>query len=100
MNKHTPGPWKVSRSDKDGAEVKAIAEIAWCGVGAAYSMVSGVTQHIDAEECRANARLIAAAPELLAALEDLERTAGLAASHDDPARVAARAAIAKARGEP
>jgi hypothetical protein len=36
--------------------------------------------------------------ELLKALENLERTSGLPAMSDDPARVAARAAIAKARG--
>jgi hypothetical protein len=36
--------------------------------------------------------------ELLKALENLERTAGVPAVSDDPARVAARAAIAKARG--
>ena len=51
--------------------------------------------HIDDDD----ARLIAAAPELLEALENLERTAGLPAMSDDPVRVAARAAIAKARGE-
>ena len=49
----------------------------------------------DKEIC-ANARLIAAAPDMLAALRDLERVAGIASSFDDPARVAARAAIAKA----
>ena len=37
--------------------------------------------------------------ELIEALENLERTAGLPAMSDDPARVAARAAIAKAKGE-
>ncbi len=35
--------------------------------------------------------------ELLAALENLERVAGIAMTEDDPARVAARIAIAKAR---
>jgi len=38
--KHTPAPWRV-RTKKDGAAVEAIASVAWCGVGAAYSPVSG-----------------------------------------------------------
>lgn len=37
--------------------------------------------------------------ELLKALENLERTAGLPSMSDDPVRVTARAAIAKAKGE-
>lgn len=97
MTKHTPGPWKVSRADRDGAEVRAIASVAWCGAAASFGLTE--TQTIDGDEAYVNACLIAAAPDLLAALEDLERTAGLAASHDDPVRVAARAAIAKARGQ-
>jgi len=40
--------------------------------------------------------MIAAAPELYAALETLERLSGSAMMHDDPARVAARAALLKA----
>jgi hypothetical protein len=47
---------------------------------------------------RANHLLIAAAPDLLDALIDLERTAGQPAMTDDPVRVKARAAIAKATG--
>ena len=45
-----------------------------------------------------DACVIAAAPDLLEALIDLERTAGLPAMTDDPVRVRARAAIAKATG--
>jgi hypothetical protein len=46
-----------------------------------------------------HARLFAASQRLLKALESLERTAGLPAASDDPARVEARAAIAAAKGE-
>ncbi|NBW14419.1 MAG: hypothetical protein EBR82_41115 [Caulobacteraceae bacterium] len=46
-----------------------------------------------------DAKLIAVAPRMLKALEALERTAGLPAASDDPARVEARAAIAAAKGE-
>ena len=40
-----------------------------------------------------------AAHDLLEALINLERVAGQASLHDDPVRVSARAAIAKATGE-
>jgi hypothetical protein len=46
----------------------------------------------DGEACQANARLIAAAPELLGALKDMGARYGLTEQ--------ARAAIAKAEGEP
>ena len=46
-----------------------------------------------------DAQQMAAVPRLLKALESLERTAGLPAASDDPARVEARAAIAAAKGE-
>jgi hypothetical protein len=80
----------------DGAEVRALAPVAWCGV--ATTVGSSGDQSIDAAEARANARLIAAAPDLLAALERLERLSGSAMMTDDPAREWARSAIAKAKG--
>ena len=77
--KHTPGPWEVDDrlitaqcSDDDGEYVEVVAQA-----------------HVPA-----NARLIASAPELLAALE---RIAEL--SYDSEATRVAREAIAKARGE-
>ena len=66
MTKHTPGPWKVSRADRDGAEVRAIASVAWCGAAASFGLTE--TQTIDGDEAYANACLVAAAPDLLAAL--------------------------------
>jgi len=53
------------------------------------------------DEAHANACLIAAAPEMLAALETLVSEEQPAARHGDVERVwkAARAAIAKARGD-
>lgn len=67
--KHTPAPWRVSRADHDGAGVHAIACVAGCGVSSTYGQTPETTQRIDADECAANARLIAAAPEMLATLE-------------------------------
>ena len=67
--KHTPAPWRVSRADKDGAEVSAIASVAWCGRASHVGLTE--TQVIDADEARANAQLISAAPDLLTMCEEL-----------------------------
>lgn len=63
MSEHTPGPWTIHTRFDDGAEVRAIA---WCGV---VCVGSSGNQSIDAAEARANAHLIAAAPDLLEACE-------------------------------
>jgi hypothetical protein len=91
MNKHTPGPWRYSKAHKD--------VISMCG-----GIKKDVICDIGNEE---NAHLIAAAPDLLAALEDM--LAGwkyIRESHGDiygvgwdRAQDNAAAAIARARGE-
>ena len=98
--KHTPAPWRVSRADHDGAGVHAIACVAWCGVSSTYGQTPETTQHIDADECAANARLIAAAPDLLDALEEYHRVANAVPyAQWTPAMHKAHDAIAKAKGE-
>jgi len=91
MSKHTPGPWRICIKPKSNH---------WHA-----GLTVGTDERTQLRICdpcvlnpnsRANARLIAAAPELLEALIDIERTAGIAASESDPVRVRARAAIAKA----
>lgn len=97
MAEHTPGPWHL--------EVEADALHV-------YSPVEEVLHFTDAgwdESTRAtfeaNARLIAAAPDLLAALEDALSCVAICPDHGvvPGARAdrydAARAAIAKAKGE-
>ena len=59
MDRFTPGPWKVSARDCVSAEYGRIAD---CRSG-----------YASATEDRANARLIAAAPEMLTALREVER---------------------------
>lgn len=99
--KHTPGPWRVERQNASpttgewmiaGANPGYLAEVRDCGSGCA----------------KANARLIAAAPELLAALElavqHYDEWASAELPHDlDEERLPwlapARAVIAKAKGE-
>ena len=82
MSKHTPGPWRVGGR----GEYLNQLNIEPC-IGVAYG---------HDVELIANARLIAAAPDLLEALEALiedQRDASL------PVLAKARAAIAKAKGE-
>jgi len=91
--KHTPGPWQVNHNnphqvcDSDG-EKRGCSPIA--------------VTHGTLKESKANARLIAALPDLLAALQAIVDEAGNAYGHNDgPGAVNrmaffARSAIAKA----
>ena len=89
--KFTPGPWRYDRTNGSpttgehmiaGAKPGYLAEVRDCGSG----------------DVRANTHLIAAAPDLYAALDGL---LGLldAGSLYEPQAYAARAALAKARGQ-
>lgn len=69
MNKHTPGPWKFSRPLKVGGFKSDGYQIFDDTHGLIAEIPTG-TSH-DLEEVQANARLIAAAPELLMALKKL-----------------------------
>ena len=94
--KHTPGPWEVSW-DKYGkeSEIHGKSEL---NDGPICIIPHDDVTESGAEEQLANARLIAAAPELLEALEGLAMKAG---RHfwRDVVVTQARAAIAKAKGE-
>ena len=84
MNKHTPGPWAtLPNGDVVGADGSLIAKIA---------------EPIDMSmsEMWSNSELIAAAPDLLAALQQIASNADL--YHPDTIREIATAAIAKATG--
>lgn len=88
MSKHTPGPWKWEdlclKTQSDNSIYKSVLELG-CGC-----CTSGDIE--DADVC-----LIAAAPELLEALEDLLYQANLSEEGGWDFEQA-RAAIAKARG--
>ena len=75
MSKHTPGPWQVIGGNVYGDNLRALLPM------------NG-----------ADARLIAAAPELLAALEMVMENYGSEYKFTDTF-IYARAAIAKAKGE-
>lgn len=88
--KHTPGPWGHGNSDKP---VSLMAVCFGDGAGGGTIVRFPTTGEISFNETMANARLIAAAPELLAALIRMTRANPQGADMD-----AARSAIAKATG--
>ena len=101
-SKHTPGPWTIERCSIDLPENDRLI------VGHPNSSDMSVIRTIGRlfsyarpEVNKANARLIAAAPELLEACKELLAGIGMAAIDDEPLRPndpevrAARAAIAK-----
>jgi len=99
MSKYTKGQWSVLPEECD----KPYIRIRGTRLGLRYKIANVVTPIYDgvnsqeAEETRANAILIAAAPELLEAL--LLCVDALEDGHWQETKQAARAAIAKATGE-
>ena len=98
MSNHTPGPWHTFRQGtKHFVSQAADEEFRF-----AHAVIFETNYHPDnivaaRKEAEANAHLVSAAPDLLAALRDL---VGCAEPHRDRAEIkAARAAIAKATGE-
>ncbi|OZI58736.1 hypothetical protein [Bordetella genomosp. 1] len=88
--KHTPGPWEA-----DGEYVQQVGQTE-VGICAVLNMDEGGSKGwYPGETTRANARLIAAAPDLLEALRAVVRVADRATDEFD----LARAAILKATGE-
>ena len=110
--KHTPGPWQVDadqRADEKTRQLAAryglkesrgtaiIGDIKQWEHNESYSVVAVVND--DNWECEANARLIAAAPELLEALRGIrDMRIGDPEKVVDAAFAKADAAIAKAEG--
>ncbi len=95
MSAHTPGPWfaKRMRNDNGNFDIDSVG---------GYFVAKSIGG-LDVGEEEANARLIAAAPELLAALQRAYMALiGYLPGHrnaiTDAAIDAARAAIAKAEG--
>jgi hypothetical protein len=85
---HTPGPWRIrenARHDVDECDLSICGDI-WV-----LADIHGPQY----EHQRYNARLIAAAPDLLEALEKLHERYLLAIGNEGPEALAARSAIAK-----
>ena len=100
MSAHTPGPWEF-----DGDYVWAVSIAGYVADVNTEDMTSGdaVPLRNVPAAIKANGRLIAAAPELLAALEGLladiteYQTLNKLGGENNHSQVVARAAIAKAR---
>ena len=96
--KHTPGPWTHDTSDQTvmvqvGKKILAICSIERIDSAPRESYEFGCVSN-------ANARLIAAAPDLLSVVEELEESADYWSEYDVPLGIVdrLRAAIAKATG--
>jgi len=103
-SKFTPGPWFVEQSEKTPIYVSPVGRhenISICNVLTMDEDDSESGDWINGDETKANAALIAAAPELLEALQGLlfayEDPGNTGSTHDEKV-IAARAAIEKATG--
>lgn len=91
--KHTPGPWvqaDFAGPTPHGTAIQSTHDN-W--------LVASCTGYYGRDVAQANARLIAAAPDLLEALELCLHAVELAGWEGDLSAIKARAAIAKATGE-
>jgi hypothetical protein len=98
--KHTPGPWKASA---DMVQHGCCWDVAITAIAPPDHAMYGREKIVIAECNNEDARLICAAPDLLAALEALLRFAENTESELGivlGSANSARAAIAKARGKP
>lgn len=108
MIKHTPGPWEAVFATADGTPAGTGAFVSKDGGSIARVHAYGMcgTDEQMREDAMANARVLAAAPDLLAvvedlfALEELYESGGEATNEQALAwRSKAMAAMKKARGE-
>ncbi|WP_435640301.1 hypothetical protein [Micavibrio aeruginosavorus] len=97
MTLHTPGPWIIDSRTSPKARVSDVIPITDI-VGKWFCITVFATEQISPEEHRANCRLVAAAPDLLGALE-VAVTSMLDSGYkkNSASVLKARAAIALAR---
>ena len=94
---HTPGPWATHKTEGNGGNIPDRLEIVGPEEGRKRGLIASI-YGFKLPEGQANARLIAAAPELYEALESLIDFL----FHEKKNRQAilrAKAALAKARGD-
>lgn len=104
MSKHTPGPWsyrKLPRKQEweiDTGHCPNLGRVSWTGMAVVFGCDDD--PKIGKVVGEANARLIAATPDLLEALKEILYYIGDRKVATHGAMHRARAAIAKATGEP
>lgn len=96
--KHTPGPWLRDRESGFDCDVRAANGRKIASVNVQNQPKSKEGWALRKKENEANARLIAAAPELLEALQEIADCGAEAWGEDRPCVRIARDAIAKATG--
>ena len=103
MSKHTPGPWLLRTAPTSAGLCHIVSAADWRG---AFIYGDGIRKGVDyalpkAQELAANARLIAAAPDLLRYLKEARRTLEMWRDVAPAVSLCADidAAIAKATGE-
>ena len=101
MSKHTPGPWAVREHWSDDGAFEVYPTRGGAPSYGQWSALAEVPEYgkEDSPEAEANAHLIAAAPDLLEALQEIVNAAdGDGWNQLDAGLKKARAAIAKATG--
>lgn len=94
MNQHSPGPWRIYEREPDfAAEIESTSKI---DVARVYwqSQEEGEVHLSTDPEARDNARLIAAAPQLLSALRYIEEFCDQPMSREQMQTLGKRARIA------
>ena len=97
MSEHTPGPWTIEKCPKATAVTDG-ESWPWL-VSYNDGEYEGCLALVQTQNAEANAKLIAAAPELLEALEMMLDMSEMGGFGKSAAEDTARAAIAKAKGE-
>lgn len=104
--KHTPGPWVVT-VDGGSAIIKEVNGTGSAGYRCTICQISERSEYLTDRD-KANAHLIAAAPEMLEALEDLVKDMqsiyaseyrGFRVPDEDPSLISYINLIKKAKGE-
>lgn len=96
--KHTPGPWRITKSPH-AIEYSHFIDTDTLREPGDCHEVATIHGTCNPDTERANAALIAAAPDLLAALEECRRALNYHGITGDSASFMADAAIRKAEGE-
>lgn len=94
MAQHTPGPWHQGQGNGEGSIFPAEGRMRMETGGTTLYPICSMTTGWKADEDSANARLIATAPEMLAALKAAHTAIDAINPHDDAVAAINRAGLA------